>query len=84
MTAVESSSASSRREDVSGETFGLTWHQQYQAARLVASASTDAAACALLLSALGIHPADVPLFDGHREHRPDDGPTERPASQQVH
>lgn len=69
MTAVESSSANSRspRGEVSGETFGLTWHEEYRAARLVASASTDAADCALLLAALGIHPADWPSFDDHRE-----------------
>ena len=65
MTAVESRSASSRREDAAGEISGLSWQQEYQAARLVASASTDAADCALLLAALGIHPADWPSSDKH-------------------
>lgn len=48
----------SPRWDVPGEIFGLSWQQEYRAARLVASASTDAADCALLLAALGIHPVD--------------------------
>ena len=51
----------------SGETFGLTRRQEYRAARLVASASTDAADCAQLLAALGIHPADWPALDDHQE-----------------
>lgn len=44
---------------------GLSWHQEYRAARLVASSSADAADCAQLLAALGIHPADWPSFDEH-------------------
>lgn len=73
MAAVESSSASARsRGEASGEIFGLTRHEEYRAARLVASASTDAADCALLLAALGIHPADWPSLDDHREHRTED------------
>jgi hypothetical protein len=36
----------------------LSWYQRHQVARVVASASTDAADCARLLAALGIHPAD--------------------------
>lgn len=58
MTAAESSS---------GEVFGLTRQQEYRAARLVASASNDAADCALLLAALGIHPADWPPLDDHED-----------------
>jgi len=46
------------RGNFTGEVSGLSGHQEYQAARLVASASTDAADCAQLLAALGIHPAD--------------------------
>jgi hypothetical protein len=41
---------------------GLSGHQQHQAARVVASASVDAAVdaadCARLLAALGLEPAD--------------------------
>jgi hypothetical protein len=37
---------------------GLSGHQQHQAARVVASASVDAADCAQLLAALGLEPAD--------------------------
>jgi lysophospholipid acyltransferase (LPLAT)-like uncharacterized protein len=37
---------------------GLSGHQQHQAARVVASASVDAADCARLLAALGLEPAD--------------------------
>lgn len=43
---------------------GLTWYQHHRAARAVASASTDATDCALLLAALGIHPGDgLPISD---------------------
>jgi hypothetical protein len=43
---------------IEGFPTGLTWHQHHRVARVVASASTDATDCALLLAALGIHPAD--------------------------
>jgi hypothetical protein len=46
------------RAGIEGFPTGLSWHQQHRVARVVASAATDAADCALLLAALGIHPAD--------------------------
>src|SRR5256885_12289748 len=46
------------RGGIAGFPTGLTWYQHHRAARVVASASTDAADCALLLAALGIHPGD--------------------------
>jgi hypothetical protein len=46
------------RGGIEGYPTGLSWYQHHQVARVVASASTDAADCALLLAALGIHPAD--------------------------
>lgn len=46
------------RGGIEGFPTGLTWYQHHRVARVVASASTDAADCALLLAALGIHPAD--------------------------
>jgi hypothetical protein len=46
------------RGGIEGFPTGLTWQQHHRVARVVASASTDAADCALLLAALGIHPAD--------------------------
>lgn len=38
-------------------TFNLTWEQEHRAARVVASASVDAADCAMLLAVLGLNPA---------------------------
>lgn len=49
---------STARGGIEGYPTGLSWHQHHRAARVVASASTDAVDCALLLAALGIHPAD--------------------------
>lgn len=46
------------RGGIEGYPTGLSWHQHHRVARVVASASADAADCALLLAALGIHPAD--------------------------
>lgn len=46
------------RGGIEGFPTGLTWYQHHRVARMVASASTDAADCAVLLAALGIHPAD--------------------------
>ena len=46
------------RGGIEGFPTGLTWQQHHRVARVVASASIDAADCALLLAALGIHPAD--------------------------
>jgi hypothetical protein len=46
------------RGGIEGFPTGLTWYQHHRVARVVASASTDATDCALLLDALGIHPAD--------------------------
>jgi hypothetical protein len=46
------------RGGIEGFPTGLTWQQHHRVARVVASASTDAMDCALLLAALGIHPAD--------------------------
>jgi lysophospholipid acyltransferase (LPLAT)-like uncharacterized protein len=43
--------------------FGLSRHQQHQAARVVASASVDAEDCAQLLAALGLDPADLSSLD---------------------
>lgn len=45
--------------------FRLSWHQQHQAARVVASASVDAADCAQLLAALGLDAADQSSLDDH-------------------
>jgi hypothetical protein len=45
---------------------GLSWHQQHQAVRVVASASVDAADCAQLLAALGLYPADWSSLDDDR------------------
>jgi hypothetical protein len=42
---------------------GLSWHQQHQAARVVASASEDADDCAQLLAALGLDPTDWSSLD---------------------
>ncbi|HEY7594483.1 MAG TPA: hypothetical protein VH969_15140 [Actinophytocola sp.] len=55
----------SSHPDLVDEVSGLSWHQEYRAARLVASSSADAADCAQLLAALGIHPADWPSLDEH-------------------
>jgi len=55
MAAAEEPTA---RGGIEGYPTGLTWNQHHRAARLVASASTDAVDCAQLLAALGIHPAD--------------------------
>jgi hypothetical protein len=46
------------RAGIAGFPTGLSWHQQHRVARVVASAATDAADCAMLLATLGIHPAD--------------------------
>jgi hypothetical protein len=46
------------RGGIEGFPTGLTWQQHHRVARVVASASTDAEDCALLLAALGVHPAD--------------------------
>jgi len=46
------------RGEIEGYPTGLSWYQHHRVARVVASASTDATDCALLLAALGIHPAD--------------------------
>jgi hypothetical protein len=45
--------------------FGLSSDQEYRAARVVASASTDATDCAMLLAALGIRPTARLAFDDH-------------------
>jgi len=45
--------------------FGLSLDQEYQAVRVVASASTDATDCALLLAVLGLRPVVRPAFDDH-------------------
>ena len=46
------------RGGIEGFPTGLSWYQHHRAARVVASASTDATDCALLLAVLGIHPGD--------------------------
>lgn len=46
------------RGGIEGFPTGLSWYQHHRVARVVASASNDAADCALLLDALGVHPAD--------------------------
>lgn len=46
------------RAGIEGFPTGLSWLQQHRVARVVASASTDATDCAMLLAVLGIHPAD--------------------------
>jgi hypothetical protein len=46
------------RGGIEGFPTGLNWYQHHRVARVVASASSDATDCALLLAALGIHPAD--------------------------
>jgi hypothetical protein len=46
------------RGGIEGYPTGLSWDQHHRVARVVASASNDAADCALLLAALGVHPAD--------------------------
>lgn len=45
--------------------FELSSDQQYRAARVVASESTDATDCAMLLSVLGLRPGIRPAFDDH-------------------
>ncbi len=57
------------RAGIEGFPTGLSWLQQHRVARVVASASIDAADCALLLAVLGIHPADGLSVD---TVRPDD------------
>jgi hypothetical protein len=49
---------STARGEIEGFPTGLSWDQHHRVARVVASASTDAEDCALLLAALGVHPAD--------------------------
>ncbi|HEX6355917.1 hypothetical protein [Actinophytocola sp.] len=46
------------RGGIEGYPTGLSWGQHHRVARVVASASTDAEDCALLLAILGVHPAD--------------------------
>jgi hypothetical protein len=46
------------RGGIEGYPTGLSWDQHHRVARVVASASADATDCALLLAALGVHPAD--------------------------
>jgi len=46
------------RGGIEGYPTGLSWYQHHRVARVVASAATDATDCALLLAALGVHPAD--------------------------
>jgi hypothetical protein len=46
------------RGGIEGFPTGLSWLQHHRVARVVASAATDAEDCALLLAALGVHPAD--------------------------
>ena len=53
------------REGIRRRMFGLSRHDCHQAARVVASASTDAIDCAQLLAALGLDPADWTSFDHH-------------------
>lgn len=62
----------SAHPDLVDEVSGLSWRQEYRAARLVASVSANAADCAELLAALGIRPTDWPSLDEH--------PTASPAS----
>jgi hypothetical protein len=45
--------------------FPLSSDQQRRATLVVASASTDATDCALLLAALGLNPAPRPTVDDH-------------------
>jgi hypothetical protein len=45
--------------------FGLTSDQEYQAARVVASASTDATDCAMLLATLGLRAPVRATTDDH-------------------
>jgi hypothetical protein len=45
--------------------FGLSSDQEYRAARVVASASTDATDCAMLLAALGLRAAVSLALDDH-------------------
>jgi len=45
-------------ESVRTDTEALSREQRYRGSRTVASASMDAADCALLLDALGLEPAD--------------------------
>jgi hypothetical protein len=53
------------RSQIVENPFGLSSDQEYRAARVVASASTDAADCVMLLAVLGLRAA-VPLaFDDH-------------------
>jgi hypothetical protein len=52
----------SSRDDID-ELFGLSRYQQHQAARVVASASSDSVDCAHLLSVLGLDPADWSSLD---------------------
>jgi len=49
--------ASKVPEEDEADPFPLTSDQRYYAARVVASAATDAADCALLLAVLGLDPA---------------------------
>jgi hypothetical protein len=46
------------RGGIEGYPTGLSWYQHHRVARVVASASSDATDCALLLAALGVHPGD--------------------------
>jgi hypothetical protein len=46
------------RAGIQGYPTGLNRRQLHRAARVVASASTDADDCATLLATLGLHPAD--------------------------
>jgi hypothetical protein len=46
------------RGGIEGYPTGLTWYQHHRAARVIASAATDATDCAMLLAVLGIHPGD--------------------------
>jgi hypothetical protein len=56
------------RGGIEGYPTGLTWYQHHRVARVVASASTDARDCALLLAALGVHPADgIEVTEPHRD-----------------
>jgi hypothetical protein len=71
------------RGGIDGFPTGLSWYQQHRAARLVASASIDATDCALLLAALGIHPADG-LSIPHPTSLTDDPTPSAAATWQLH
>ena len=52
-----------RAREEAANPFELSSDQENRAARVVASASTDAEDCALLLAVLGLHPVRRPAAD---------------------